>query len=151
MFELTCSPNNYKMICAFVDVSLIDVSSGVMVYAVDPFIDFLSLVISQGRAKARVSLTSLMGAVVSMYGSNCCYQGENYLETVTKIYTSLAPPFADSFHFHFSPFLSLDCVCQEIDLINCEISPTLSFISCIPVHFLFCCLKRRHNFTSLSI
>lgn len=62
MFELTCSPNNYKMICAFVDVSLIDVSSGVMVYAVDPFIDFLSLVISQGRAKARVSLTSPDGS-----------------------------------------------------------------------------------------
>lgn len=40
------------MICAFVDVSLIDVSSGVMVYAVDPFIDFLSLVISQGGQRS---------------------------------------------------------------------------------------------------
>lgn len=66
MLELTCSLNNYKMICSFLDLSLIDESSGVMVYAVDPIIDCLSLVTSQ----VRVSLTS---TVVSMYESNRCY------------------------------------------------------------------------------
>lgn len=73
MLELTCSLNNYKMMCAFVDLSLIDKSSGVMVYAVDPIIDFLSLVTSQGGKRSGSVLQALMGAVVSMYRSNCCY------------------------------------------------------------------------------
>lgn len=52
MFELTCSPSNYKMICAFVDASLIDVSSGVMVYAVDPLLIF-SRLSSRGEGKGQ--------------------------------------------------------------------------------------------------
>lgn len=73
MLELTCSLNNYQMICAFVDLSFIDMSSGVMVYAVEPFIDFLSLVTSQGGQRSGSVIQALMGSVVSMHRSNCCY------------------------------------------------------------------------------
>lgn len=73
MFVFTYSLTNDKMICAFGDLSRIDKSSGVMAFAADPIIDFLLLVTSQGGQRSGSVLRAVMGAVVSMYGSNCCY------------------------------------------------------------------------------
>lgn len=103
------------MICAFVDLSPIDESSGVMVYALDPLLIFSRLSPhregkGQGHSYEHCCIDVQIQLLPFIYG-------ENDLEAVAKINTPLAPPFSVLlFHIKFSLFfwIMLCCVMRLI-------------------------------------